>query len=80
MALPTDQNWREPDKQVDSSAIAEIGYNADAGDLYVTFNSGRRYVYSGVSPQRYRAFATAESKGKYLNSAIKNVYPYRKLG
>ena len=65
---------------VESSAIAAIGYNSDDKRLVITFNSGKSYAYYGVSTQRYNAFCDANSKGKYFNRAIRNNYNYRRLG
>jgi hypothetical protein len=67
-------------ENVDSSAIARIGYDPDDQRLVVTFNSGRSYAYFGVSRQRFTAFEQAESKGRYLNSQIKGRYSFRRLG
>jgi hypothetical protein len=62
-----------------SSAIDNIDYDPRTAQLTVTFNSGRRYAYFGVSPQRYRAFMAAPSKGQYLNYSIKGQYSYRQI-
>lgn len=67
-------------EDVDSSAIAGIGYNNDAGRLEVTFQSGRSYAYYDVSRQRYQAFCNAGSKGRYFVKNIRNAYAYAKLG
>lgn len=62
-----------------SSAIAGLGYNADVGRLMVTFTTGRTYAYYGVSPDTYRAFRNADSKGRFFNANIRN-YPYERMG
>lgn len=67
-------------ENVDSSAIARIGYDPGDQKLVVTFNSGRSYAYFGVSRQRYTAFEHAGSKGRYFNSAIRDKYAFRRLG
>lgn len=67
-------------ENVSSSAIARIGYDPADSKLVVTFNSGRSYAYFGVSRQRFTAFEAADSKGRYFNRAIKDNYPFRRLG
>ena len=66
--------------EVDSSAIAAASYNDENGRLIVTFKGGRTYAYLNVSPQRFAAFCSANSKGQYLNSQIKGKYAYRRMG
>lgn len=53
------------------------------GDLYVTFNNGTTYKYTGVSFEDYLVFiggGTDASQGKTLNKVIKNKYEYEKIG
>lgn len=63
---------------VSSSNIASIGY--EAGTLYVTFNRGGLYAYSGVPQSVYQGLMSASSHGSYLAAHVKGVYPYRKIG
>lgn len=63
---------------VDSSNLSSVGY--ENGTLYVRFNSGGLYAYSGVPEQVHRELMAAESHGKYLARYIKGVYPYRRIG
>ena len=52
---------------VDSSAVAEARYDADARVLSIRFTSGPRwYDYPGVPWGVARQFAEADSKGKFL--------------
>ncbi len=60
-----------------SSNISSIGY--EAGTLYVAFNSGGLYAYSGVPVDVYRNLMAASSHGSYLAAHVKNVYPYTRL-
>ncbi len=64
---------------VNSSAIAGLGYNENIARLMVTFTTGRTYAYYGVSPDTYRAFRNADSKGRFFNANIRN-YPYERMG
>ncbi len=61
-------------KEVESSAIAYIGYLN--GRLIIVFNSSldRCYVYDDVAYDDYTDLINAESIGGYYNKHIKNVY------
>ncbi len=63
---------------VSSSNIASIGY--ENGTLYVSFNRGGLYAYSGVPEAVYRGLMSASSHGSYLASHVKGVYPYKRIG
>ena len=56
-----------------STNIRAVGY--EVGNLYVAFNSGGTYRYSGVPVVVYRELMTAASKGEYLHLFIKGRYP-----
>lgn len=80
LALPAYRKNPQVMQDVSSSAIRGIGYDGGSQQLTVTFNSGRSYAYAGVPYQRYTAFEQANSKGRYFNSAIRNRYPYKRVG
>ena len=63
---------------VSSSNISSIGYENNT--LYVRFNRGGLYSYSGVPYSVYTALMNASSKGEYFAAYIKNSYPYSRLG
>ena len=63
---------------VSSSNIASIGY--ENGTLYVAFNRGGLYAYSGVPVSIYHELMSASSHGSYLASHVKGIYPYRRIG
>jgi hypothetical protein len=63
---------------VSSSNIASIGY--ENGTLYVAFNRGGLYAYSGVPVSIYHGLMSASSHGSYLASHVKGIYPYRRIG
>lgn len=69
---PEDANLEFPS----SEAISAYAYSSDDKELYVTYNSGTSYTYHGVSPQRFRAFDDALSKGTYINKRVKPNYFY----
>ena len=66
---------------VKSSLIEAVGYDIDAGELYVRFpgNPPRLYAYVGVTPEQYEALRTAESVGKHFNANIRGRNDYRRI-
>lgn len=62
---------------VSSSNIASIGY--ENGTLYVAFNRGGLYAYSGVPESVYYVLMSASSHGSYLAAHVKGIYPYRRI-
>ncbi len=65
---------------VASSNIASIGYDADTNTLEVEFLSGAIYQYYNVPQNMYDQLGQAGSKGRFLNTYIKNAYPYSRVG
>lgn len=62
--------------KVVSSNISSIGYDANRKILEVEFQSGSIYQYSGVPEHEYKGLLNTASKGKYLNTRIKDCYAY----
>lgn len=65
---------------VASSNIASIGYDADVETLEIEFLSGSIYQYFNVPENMYNKIMQAGSKGKFLNTYIKNAYPFSRVG
>lgn len=65
---------------VASSNIRAIGYDPHTQTLEVEFHSGSVYQYYGVPDHMHEQIMEAPSKGKFLNSYIKNSYPYSRVG
>ena len=65
--------------QIDSSAIDKIDYRPDRRELFVTFTTGRRYVYFDVPAPIYLRFLHADSLGRYFNFNIRDHYDFREL-
>lgn len=64
-------------RHVQSSSVRAIGYDKDAEELWVEYHSSPgAYRYRGVPPDVFVELAEAESKGGYVNRAIKNRFPY----
>jgi hypothetical protein len=56
---------------IESSNIQDAGFDAATGTLEITFRSGKRYRYHGVSPERFSEFMAAPSKGSFFAREIK---------
>lgn len=61
---------------VESSAVARIGYDAEAEEAYVEYIGGGLYSYEGVPPDVFEELVNADSKGTFVNTVIKR-YPFR---
>ncbi|HEY0236683.1 MAG TPA: KTSC domain-containing protein [Afipia sp.] len=62
-----------------STAIRKIVYDTGARKMWVTFTSGRRYIYEDVAPEVVHAFQQAESRGAFFNHEIRDHYSYREV-
>jgi KTSC domain-containing protein len=62
-----------------SKAVASIGYDEEAQNVHVEFNSGRTYVYMDVPLPVWRDFETSDSKGGFVNRVLKPSYAYREV-
>ena len=62
-----------------SSVIRSFAYDPQAEALDVTFVSGRRYLYRAVSPEIAQALERAESKGRFFNTEIRDVFAFEDL-
>ncbi len=65
-------------QHVSSSDLNAVGY--ENGALYIRFNSGGLYQYSGVPESVYHALMAASSHGRYFHANIKGCYPYARIG
>jgi hypothetical protein len=63
--------------QVFSSVVQSVGYDADSGELVVTWKNGRRSAYAGVPEDVALDLSKAGSVGQMLNSDIKLNYQHR---
>jgi hypothetical protein len=60
-----------------STAIRNLFYVPAKRELWVTFVSGRRYVYDDVPPEVFDAFQAAPSRGAFFNQEIRDRYTFR---
>ena len=62
-----------------STAIRHIEYDDTERKLYVTFVTGRRYVYHDVEEDVHEAFRASGSKGTFFNQNIRDRYRFDEL-
>ena len=65
---------------VASSNISSIGYDEQSATLEVEFLNGTIYQYYGVPKNMYDQLMQQGSKGRFLNTYIKNAYAYSRVG
>jgi hypothetical protein len=70
MALP-------PMRSIYSSHVDSVGYSAETQELYVTWDTGKTSVYSGVPPKLADEVTNSWSVGKALTAQVKSVFPHR---
>jgi KTSC domain len=66
-------------ERMDSTSVASVGYDASARVLEVEFRNGGVYQYLDVPGEEYDDFREADSKGAFLNTAIKPNHRYRRV-
>jgi hypothetical protein len=66
-------------KPVDSTTMRSVGYQPKSRILEIEFDSGAVYQYLEVPARIYEQLLRAESKGRYFNSEIREVYPYLQM-
>ena len=64
---------------VESSVIAAAGYDEKTRVLYILYNNGRTYEYYDVPLEVYTGLMAAESKGKFLNEKVLDVYRFNRF-
>lgn len=64
---------------VQSSHVSAFGYDPNEMILYVQFNNGSTYWYSGVDSSLYDAFMMAPSKGQFIWQYLRGQYEYGQL-
>lgn len=65
---------------VQSSNVVAIGYDQPTATLEVEFLKGAVYQYYGVPEQMYKEIMSAPSKGRFLNTYIRDSYPFSRVG
>jgi hypothetical protein len=62
-----------------SRVIRNYLYDAGNGELWITFVTGRVYVYAAVPQTVFDAFKAAPSRGVFFNREIRDHYDYREV-
>ena len=65
---------------VASSNINAIGYDEQSETLEVEFLNGTIYQYYNVPKNMFDQLMSETSKGRFLNTYIKNAYPFSRVG
>jgi hypothetical protein len=65
---------RIPHQQVDSRALASVGYSKRLHALEIEFRRGGTYRYLDVSPATHRELLAADSKAHFYNTQIRGRY------
>ena len=65
---------------VASSNVVAIGYDAPTQTLEVEFVKGSVYQYYGVPEHMYKRIMREPSKGSFLNTYIRDSYPFSRVG
>ena len=62
------------------SKVAAIGYDSPTQTLEVEFVKGSVYQYYGVPEDLYGKIMREPSKGRFLNTYIRDSYPHSRIG
>ena len=62
-----------------SSNLKSVGYDSGTSTLEVEFKKGRIYQYQNVPQEKYSSLLDADSKGRYFNKNIKDLYPFVRI-
>ncbi|HEY6258872.1 MAG TPA: KTSC domain-containing protein [Xanthobacteraceae bacterium] len=65
--------------RIQSSVMTFVTYDDDAGELDITFTSGKTYRYRGVPPDIYDGLLDAQSKGAFFNDNIKDAFDFSEV-
>ena len=62
-----------------STVIRNYLYDPAKSELWITFVTGRKYVYAAVPQDVFDAFKSAFSRGTFFNREIRDRYTYREI-
>ena len=57
---------------IESSNIAAVGYDEDAGTLHVQFRNGGHYAYPDAGKEHFNSMLKADSAGGYFHQHFRN--------
>ena len=64
---------------VESTTLASAGYDVGTQVLELEFRSGEIYRYAVVPEAIHRALLSAESKGQFFNTNIRNCFSHARM-
>ncbi len=67
-------------KRVVSSNVASIGYDPATQTLEIEFQNGAIYQYYNIPLGIFEEFDRSPSKGAFLNSQIRDRFPFSRVG
>lgn len=67
-------------KNIESSMIRSIGYDASNSTLEIEFNSGAVWQYFDFPESSWYEFESTESQGKFFHREIQNQYSESRVG
>jgi hypothetical protein len=68
-----------PRQTVDSTALGSVDYDSRSEVLDIGLTTGRTYRYFDVPSNVYEALMAADSKGRFYNDHIRDVYLCKRL-
>jgi hypothetical protein len=66
-------------REVESSQLKSVGYDAEKRILEIEFKGGGVYQYFDVPAETHKALMEAESMGKYFGKEIRSKFKFAKL-
>ena len=64
---------------LDSSLLVWASYDPETQQLDLELQDGKRYRYFPVPSDCFQQLLNAESKGRYFNRSIRNLFSYQRL-
>ncbi len=67
-----------PRVKLQSRLLSAVTYSIQRKTLKVEFTNGEVYLYTKVPLAVYQDLVTADSKGRFFNSDIRDAFPYER--
>lgn len=64
---------------IDSTSLAEVGYEQDESTLRVQFQNGSTYDYFDVPANVYEGILKATSAGRFFNENVLDSFSYERI-
>lgn len=66
-------------KTIDSTSVAEVGYEQEENLLRVQFQNGSTYDYFDVPADVYEGILRAPSAGRFFNENVSGEFAYQRV-